>query len=295
MSYAPPKTVQESSSSALPKIRVKPGPLQAVRTLVNSAGVHTVCEGALCPNRSECYAQGHITVLILGDACTRNCSFCAVDHGTPAAVDPAEPQRVARLVERLEMRHVVVTSVTRDDLADGGAGQYARVAAALGALPSRPTCEALVPDFAGERSAVETVARSGYRILAHNVETVPRLYPAVRSRAAYPRSLRVLSELGRAAPGRIVKSGLMLGLGESSDEVRRVFEDLLRAGVSVLALGQYLRPTPRHLTVARLLRPEEFEAWGQEARSMGFRWVSAGPLVRSSYRAADALLLFDPK
>jgi lipoic acid synthetase len=265
-----------------------------VRQLQTGHGIRTVCEGALCPNRPECYSSGHLTVLILGASCTRHCGFCSVGHGRPESVDPEEPRRVAEAVTRLGMRHVVITSVTRDDLEDGGASQYAAVAEAIQSLARPPTSEALIPDFGGDPEAVEAVARAPYRVLAHNVETVPRLYTAVRPEARYDRSLGVLSAFRRAAPAKAVKSGLMLGLGERPAEVRAVMADLRDAGVDALTLGQYLRPTPAELPVDRYVEPEEFESLAQEARRLGFRFVSSGIFVRSSYRAAECLAAIDP-
>ncbi len=273
----------------LPRLRIRPSELEAVRAAVEALRLNTVCEEALCPNRPECYRDRHVTVLILGNRCTRSCRFCNVAEGTPARVDPDEPRRVASAVARLGMRHVVVTSVTRDDLPDGGAAQYAAVAEALAALPDPPTAEALVPDFRGELAAVEQVARAPYRVLGHNVETVPRLYPEIRPGADYRRSLGVLSAFRRLRPDAVVKSAVMLGLGERDEEVRSVLEDLLGAGVDAVALGQYLRPGPDRAPVVRYVPEEAFERWADEARSLGFRHVAAGIRVRSSYRAADAL------
>lgn len=276
-----------------PRVRVKASALGAVRELVADLGLATVCEGALCPNRPECYAARQVTLLILGERCTRRCRFCAVAGGVPAPPDPDEPRRVAEVVNRLGMRHVVVTSVTRDDLADGGAAHYRAVALALAALPVPPGTEALVPDFGGDLAAVARVAGAPYRLFAHNVETVPRLYPRVRPGADYRRSLGVLRALARAEEGRPVKSGLMLGLGETGVEVRAVLNDLREAGVVAVTLGQYLRPTAGQLPVERRVTTEEFDRWADEARILGFRSVAAGPLVRSSYRAARALEVFD--
>jgi len=276
-----------------PRVRVRTASLEPVRELVASLDLHTVCEGALCPNRPECYSRKHVTVLILGDSCTRSCGFCAVSHGRPTPVDPDEPSRVAEMARRLGMRHVVVTSVTRDDLPDGGAGHYAAVAESLAALPDAPTSEALIPDLGGDPGAIARVARSPYRILAHNLETVPRLYPRARPQADYGRSLAVLGTLKRTAPAKIIKSAIMLGLGETEEEVRSVLDDLLTAGATALAVGQYLRPTARELPVERFLPPEEFDRWAREARALGFAFVASGPYVRSSYRAAEALDAFD--
>ncbi|WP_025322509.1 lipoyl synthase [Deferrisoma camini] len=273
---------------SLPRIRVRPSGLRRTRRVFEDLGIPTVCEGALCPNRPECYDAGHVTVLILGRRCTRACGFCAVDHGGPEPVDPNEPARVAELAARLGMRHVVVTSVTRDDLPDGGAGQYAAVARAVAALPGPVTAEALVPDFQGDPEALAVVAAAPYRVLAHNVETVPRLYPRIRPGADYARSLGVLRTFaGLADRGQTVKSGLMLGLGESADEVRRVLADLRGAGVDAVCLGQYLRPGPGRVPVSRYLQEAEFERWAEEARALGFAEVWSGPRVRSSYRVSS--------
>lgn len=281
-------------STCLPRVRLRPASLGRVRDLVASHRVHTVCEGALCPNRPECYAAGHVTVLILGGACSRACAFCAVGQGPPDPVDPDEPARVARVAAALGMRHVVVTSVTRDDLSDGGAGQYAATGRALASLPDPPTREALIPDLRGDPVAAAIVAEAPYHVLGHNVETVSRLYPAVRPRADYARSLAVLRVLKQTAPEKVVKSGFMLGLGETAQEARDLLRDLRAAGADALAIGQYLRPTPRELAVARFASEEEFAAIAEEARALGFRHVASGPRVRSSYRAGEAAVLFDP-
>lgn len=280
--------------SPLPRVRLRPAALGRIREIADSHRVRTVCEGALCPNRPECYAAGHVTVLILGSACTRVCAFCAVGHGAPESVDPEEPSRVARMASVLGMRHGVVTSVTRDDLADGGAAQYVAVADALATLPDPPTREALIPDLKGDLAAVAAVAVAPYQVLGHNVETVPRLYSAVRPSADYGRSLSVLRALKRASPAKVVKSGFMLGLGETAAEVRGLLLDLRNSGVDALAVGQYLRPGPRQLPVARYVEEGEFEAIAEEARRLGFPQVVSGPRVRSSYRAGDAADLFDP-
>jgi lipoic acid synthetase len=268
------------------KVRAPGGPAYAqTRAAVKELGLHTVCEEARCPNIGECWGHGTATFMLLGDVCTRNCGFCAVAHGRPLAVDPAEPLRVAAAVARLGLRHVVVTSVDRDDLPDGGAGHFAASARAIKGL--RPACrvEVLVPDFRGDLTAVATVAGSPIDVFNHNVETVPRLYRRVRPGARYPRSLSLLEAAKRARPGLLTKAGLMLGLGESEDEVLSVFDDLRGAGCDVLTLGQYLRPSARHLPVERYVPPEEFAVLRARALARGFRHVEAGPLVRSSYHA----------
>jgi len=255
------------------------------RATVKSLGLHTVCEEARCPNIGECWSHRTATVMLLGDTCTRNCAFCAVSHGRPLAVDPHEPGRVAEAVERLGLRHVVVTSVNRDDLSDGGAAHFAQTARAIKARLPEVRVEVLVPDFQGDLDAVRTVMASPIDILNHNVETVPRLYKRVRPGAKYDRSLALLAAARSAREDCLTKAGMMLGLGETSAEIDRVFEDLRDARCDILTLGQYLRPSPEHLPVERFLPPDEFTALRDRALAVGFRHVEAGPLVRSSYHA----------
>jgi len=269
------------------RVRIPGGPGWArTREVVAESGVATVCEEARCPNLAECWAHGTATFMLMGDTCTRNCGFCAVSHGRPKPLDPGEPERLARAVERLGLVHAVVTSVDRDDLPDLGAGHFA---AAVRAIKDRvPACsvEVLTPDFQGRREAVETVARTPLSIYNHNLETVPRLYKRVRAGARYERSLDVLRWAGEVRDGqRFTKAGLMLGLGESTEEVVEVLRDLRSVGCDILTLGQYLRPGRDHLPVERYLDPSEFEELGAEARRMGFAHVESGPLVRSSYHA----------
>jgi len=255
----------------------------ALRALLAEQGLHTVCRSARCPNIGECFGRGTATFLILGDRCTRNCRFCAVAPGTPSEPDPGEAARVAAAAAELGLRYVVVTSVTRDDLPDGGAAQFARTISALRARIPGCRVEVLVPDFRGDAEALETVLQAAPDVLAHNIETVRRLYPRVRPGADYERSLALLRRSSRR--GVITKSGLMLGLGEEEDEVLAALHDLRGAGCSILALGQYLQPTREHLPVERFVPPAEFAAWSDRARALGFRHVAAGPLVRSSYLA----------
>jgi lipoyl synthase len=261
-----------------------PGFLET-RAVVKELGLHTVCEEARCPNLGECWGHQTATFMLLGDTCTRNCAFCAVTHGRPLTVDAEEPDRVARAVARLGLRHIVVTSVNRDDLPDGGAAHFAATAEAIRALVPRTRIEVLVPDFQGDRDAVRTVVQSPIDILNHNLETVPRLYKRVRPGARYARSLGLLAEARQARPGCLTKAGLMLGLGEMSDELRQVFGDLRAVDCDILTLGQYLRPSEAHLPVERYVPPEEFAALREEALAAGFRHVESGPLVRSSYHA----------
>jgi lipoic acid synthetase len=255
------------------------------RATVKTLGLHTVCEEARCPNIGECWSHRTATVMLLGDTCTRNCGFCAVGHGRPLAVDPDEPTRVAEAVERLGLRHVVVTSVNRDDLPDGGAGHFAQTARAIKARVPEARVEVLVPDFQGSLAAVRTVVAAPIDILNHNVETVPRLYKRVRPGAKYERSLALLGAARAARRDCLTKAGLMLGLGETSAEIDRVFLDLRDADCDILTLGQYLRPSAGHLPVERFVPPDEFTLLRQRALEAGFRHVEAGPLVRSSYHA----------
>jgi len=264
--------------------RHRKGPALANMTpVLRRCGVSTICESARCPNVGECFNVGTATFLILGATCTRNCSYCAVEHGRPGRVDAEEPARVAAAVRELGLDYAVITSVTRDDLPDGGAGQFAATVAAVREATPATRVEILVPDFQGDAAAIKRAIEAQPDVFGHNVETVPRLYATVRPVAGYARSLAVLRAAADA--GLRTKSGAMLGMGETSDEVRAMMADLARAGVQVLTLGQYLRPTPRHYAVARYIEPQEFASFESEARGMGFDEVKAGPFVRSSYRA----------
>lgn len=268
------------------KVRV-PGGAGYAETLatVRRLDLHTVCEEAHCPNIAECWAHRTATFMLLGDTCTRNCGFCAVTHGRPLTVDPAEPGRVASAVANLGLRHVVVTSVNRDDLDDGGAGHFASTAHAIKAIVPHCRVEVLVPDFQGDLDAVTVVLAAPIDVFNHNVETVPRLYARVRPGGKYLRSLAVLAAAARGQTTVPTKAGLMLGLGEQYDELLSVFRDLREASCRVLTLGQYLRPSTDHLPVERYVPPEEFAALRSEALRLGFDHVEAGPLVRSSYHA----------
>jgi lipoic acid synthetase len=260
---------------------------QEVQRLLKDTSLHTVCREACCPNLGECYSRGTATFLILGDRCTRNCRFCAVSHGVPLPLDPDEPARVAEAVEKLGLRYVVITSVTRDDLPDGGAGIFSQTIRMIQRRTPASMVEVLIPDFQGNPEALKTVLEGRPDVLNHNVETVPRLYPTVRPGAVYRRSVEVLSRarnLDRSVP---TKSGFMLGLGETSEEVRQVMGDLVDAGCRILTLGQYLQPSQDHLPVERFIRPEEFDEWKQTGLAMGFAEVASGPFVRSSYHAHE--------
>jgi len=253
--------------------------------VVRELALHTVCQEARCPNVGECWGHQTATFMLLGDVCTRNCGFCAVAHGRPLAVDPDEPERVAAGVARLGLRHVVVTSVDRDDLADGGAAHFAATARAIKARVPGCRVEVLVPDFQGRVASVAEVVASPIDVFNHNLETVPRLYRRARAGARYDRSLAVLAAAKSHRDGLLTKAGLMLGLGETEPELLSVFSDLRGAGCDILTLGQYLRPSSAHLPVERYVPPEEFDAIRARALGLGFRHVEAGPLVRSSYHA----------
>jgi lipoic acid synthetase len=253
--------------------------------LLDLQGLHAVCQEAHCPNIAECFGQGTATFMILGDSCSRGCRFCAVNQGSPVRLDPDEPERVADAVVRLNLQHVVITSVTRDDLPDGGARHFAATVQAVRRRSPRAVIEVLIPDFGGSQGALETLLAAEPDILNHNLETVCRLYPRVRAGANYRRSLGVLAWTKAHAPRTATKSGLMLGLGESTEELLRTLCDLRRAGCDLLTLGQYLQPTDRQLPVERYVPPAEFASYQAKAESLGFRGVAAGPLVRSSHRA----------
>jgi lipoic acid synthetase len=273
-----------------PWIRVK-APVspeyQQTRRLIREHNLHTVCEEAACPNIGECWKDRHATVMILGAVCTRACAFCNVATGRPDRLDPHEPGRVGEAVGRLALRHVVVTSVDRDDLDDGGAGHFARTIAAIRAAAPDTTIEVLVPDFLRKDGALETVVSARPDVLNHNLETVPRLYAEVRPGARYFHSLRLLDDVKRLDPAMFTKSGIMVGLGEDKTEVLQVMDDLRAARVDFLTIGQYLQPTPKHHAIDRFVTPDEFETYGRMAYGKGFSMVSASPLTRSSYHAGE--------
>ena len=267
------------------RVRLPSGPAcEAVRALKACKHLHTVCESALCPNINECWQMGHATFMILGDGCTRNCRFCAVGNH-PVPVDVEEPVRVAEAVHQMALKHAVVTSVTRDDLPDGGAGFFAETITAIKHNSPSTTVEVLIPDFQGSRQALDMVMAAHPDILGHNVETIPRLYPRVRPKADYEQSLVLLKAVKSAMPDLITKSGIMVGLGETSAELIETIAQIREAGANILTIGQYLRPGRSHFPVNRYYSPEEFDALKTRAESLGFEWVEAGPLVRSSYRA----------
>ncbi|MEI6305991.1 MAG: lipoyl synthase [Deltaproteobacteria bacterium] len=257
----------------------------AMLGLLGEMRLNTVCQQALCPNISECFNSGQATFLILGKNCTRLCSFCNVEKSAPQPLDPDEPKRVADAVVRLKLEHVVITSPTRDDLADGGAGHYAATIAAIRSAAPRVRIETLIPDFQGSRQSLATVMDAAPEIIAHNVETVPTLYH-IRTGADYSRSLELLRWCGEFGENIPVKSGIMLGLGETWDEVEQVLSDLHRVGCSYLSIGQYLAPSRKHYPVKEYVRPDVFEGLRAMALRMGFAHVESGPYVRSSYHAA---------
>jgi lipoic acid synthetase len=263
------------------------GKMASTVATLQQYGLNTICRSALCPNQGECLACGTATFLILGDRCTRSCTFCAVAKGAPLPPDPGEPEKLAQAVAALKLRHVVITSVTRDDLPDGGAGHFAAVLSALHRTVPAATTEVLTPDFCGQEQAIDTVIAGRPDVYNHNVETVGRLYAIVRPQASYRRSLDLLKHVKEKAPGIYTKSGLMVGLGEEFDEAMAVLQDLRAAGCDCLTIGQYLQPSPQHLPVARFVTPEEFALYKEDALKLGFIHVESGPFVRSSYRAHD--------
>ncbi|NLX24846.1 MAG: lipoyl synthase [Lentisphaerae bacterium] len=261
-----------------------------VRNLLKKNGLHTVCEDAKCPNRHECWNHGTATIMILGNVCTRDCRFCSVATGKPVGVDLDEPRRVAEAVEKMNLRHVVITSVTRDDLPDGGAQIFAETISAIKARVPGTTVEVLTPDFLGRKECLYTVLDAGPVVFNHNIETVKRLQRAVRSAATYERSMQILHYASEYGDGLMkVKSGIMVGLGETNEEVLETMQDLFDNGVRLLTIGQYMAPTREHVHTKRFVTPKEFVDFENEARRIGFSAVASGPLVRSSYRADNML------
>jgi lipoic acid synthetase len=254
--------------------------------VIRDLSLETVCESARCPNRTECWAQRTATFMILGNVCTRPCGFCSVPKGKTLPVEEDEPERLAQAAARLGIRHVVITSVTRDDLPDGGAEHFYRCVLAVRELTGAAV-EVLTPDFQGNQAAITRVIEARPEVFNHNTETVPRLYHLVRRNACYSRTLALVAQVRSTAPGMRTKSGLMLGLGETTEEVLDVLADLRQVGCEMLTIGQYLQPTPAHLPVERFVTPAEFDELGRLARQMGFAHVASGPFVRSSYHAAE--------
>jgi lipoic acid synthetase len=263
------------------------GTFAEVDGILGELDLNTVCQSAKCPNRGECFSEGTATFLIMGGSCTRNCRFCAVDSAVPAPLDADEPRRVAEAAKRLDLSHVVITTVTRDDVADGGAAHFvATIEAVRAAVPSAAV-EVLTSDFAGDECSIDLVAAARPDVFNHNLETVPRLYETVRPEAVYERSLRVLKRVREIQPDLPTKSGLMLGLGETPDEVVCVMRDLRANGVELLTMGQYLRPSAAHLPVAEFVEPRVFATLAKEAYALGFSAVASAPFVRSSYHAGE--------
>lgn len=264
-----------------------------IKRLLRSKKVHTVCESAMCPNLGECFSRETATCMILGNDCTRNCAFCAVSHGAPQTIDTREPMGVVEAARELRLKHIVITSVTRDDLPDGGSGHFAETIAAVRRELPGATIEVLTPDFQGDPAAIQRVAAAGPDIYNHNLETVPSLYARVRPQAAYQRSLDLFACLNSTDAPLITKSGIMVGLGEERHEVVAVLRDLRGVGCDVVTVGQYLRPRKRNLPVARYVPVEEFAEYERIGYDLGFRLVVAGPLVRSSFRADEAMALLE--
>ena len=271
-------------------IRVK-APVSAeydtTRNLIKSKKLNTVCEEAACPNIGECWAKKHVTIMILGSVCTRACRFCNIKTGRPDLLDPHEPERAAEALGGLGLSHVVITSVDRDDLDDGGAMQFAKTIKAIRAVTPETTIEVLTPDFQRKPGALEIVVEANPDVFNHNVETVPRLYPTVRPGARYFHSINLLSRVKEMAPHMFTKSGLMVGLGENKAEIYQVMDDFRAADIDFITIGQYLQPTPKHHPVMDFIHPDEFNAYETMARGKGFLMVSASPLTRSSYLAGD--------
>ena len=269
------------------KKKIDPIAEAQMTALLRSLALHTVCEDANCPNRSECFKSRTATFMILGDVCTRGCRYCAVTKGTPLPLDPEEPIRLAKAAEALGLKHIVVTSVTRDDLPDGGAAHFAHTVDALRARMPKSTIEVLIPDFKGSETALQVVIDSNPDIINHNVETIASLYQSVRPQADYARSLELLRRVKRA--GLVSKTGLMVGLGETQAEVLSLFDDLISVGCDMLTIGQYLQPSKNHVPVAEFVTPEQFESYKTIALEKGIRYVASGPFVRSSYHAAEGM------
>ncbi|MEW6391330.1 MAG: lipoyl synthase [Pseudomonadota bacterium] len=263
------------------------GQYNETKGIVRENRLHTVCEEAACPNIGECWSQKHATMMIMGEICTRACAFCNVTTGLPTQLDPDEPRRVAEAVARMGLKHVVITSVDRDDLLDGGARHFAEVVTAIRAAAPGTTIEILTPDFLRKEGAENVVIDSKPDVFNHNLETVPRLYLKIRPGARYYNSLRLLDRVKQRDPSQFTKSGLMVGLGETKEEVMQVMDDMRSAGVDFITIGQYLQPTRKHAAVERFVTPEEFKAYEAIARAKGFLMVSSSPLTRSSHHAGD--------
>ena len=263
--------------------------LDKMDSLLKDLNLHTVCDSALCPNRGECFKKGTATFMILGDVCTRNCRFCAVKKGRPLPLDPNEPFHVAQAAKHLNLKHTVVTSVTRDDLTDGGAEYFAKTIIEIKKQLPQSTIEVLIPDFNGSKEALQKVMDAQPEVINHNIETIPRLYSLVRPQAIYKRSLELLRQVKSYSKDIFTKSGIMLGLGEKEEEIIESMDDLRKVDCDILTIGQYLRPSPHHLKVQEYIHPDKFEEYRKIGLSLGFKAVASAPLVRSSYHAGEML------
>lgn len=265
---------------------------ESLKNIFKTKNLHTVCEEAKCPNIGECFSRRTATFLIMGNICTRNCGFCSIQTGIPKPLDESEPVRIARQIKQMKLKYAVLTSPTRDDLDDGGASFFAGTVKKIKEINFSTGIEVLIPDFKGDMNALNTVLSSGIDVINHNIETVKRLYPQVRSQGDYDRTLSILKNSSSNRSGFPVKSGFMVGLGEKKEEIKELLEDLRAVGCNIITMGQYLRPTLRQLPVVRYLRPEEFKEIEEMAYGIGFDCVVSGPLVRSSYKAEETLLSF---
>ena len=261
--------------------------IKQMKDTLDTLQLHTVCESAHCPNLGECFAKGTATVMIMGNRCTRNCGFCAVESANPLPLDPAEPAHVAAMAVKLKLRHIVITSVTRDDVEDGGADHFAQTIKAVSKATPSTTVEVLIPDFKGNRKSIEKVIAANPKIINHNLETVPSLYEKVRPQAKYERSLALLKTIKELDKSIYTKSGIMVGLGETFQEVISLMEDLRQVKCDILTIGQYLRPSPLHLKITEFIPPEVFTEYKNIGQQLGFTHIASGPLVRSSYHADD--------
>lgn len=267
------------------------GQLENVKNMLDTLKLPTVCESARCPNICDCFSRGLATVMIMGETCTRNCRFCAVGKGIPIQLDSDEPLRVAELVRFLNLKHIVITSVTRDDLIDGGAGHFAQTVESIRSLSPTTTIEILVPDFQGNLKSLAMLVAAKPNIISHNLETVPRLYTRVRPQADYSRSLQLLNEIKKEESSIITKSGIMVGLGENKEEIYKLMDELLSVGCDIMTIGQYLRPSADQLAVEEFIKPEIFELYARVGEQKGFKVIYSAPLVRSSYNADQLLLV----
>jgi lipoic acid synthetase len=263
--------------------------LERMDSLLKELNLHTVCDSALCPNRGECFKKGTATFMILGNICTRNCKFCAVEKGKPFPLDPEEPYHIAQAAKHLNLTHIVVTSVTRDDLSDGGAKHFAQTIIKVKKILPESTIEVLVPDFKGSWEALQIVIDAQPEVINHNIETVARLYQLVRPKAIYQRSLELLEQVKIRDKNIISKSGIMVGLGEKKEEVIKAMEDLREVYCDILTIGQYLKPSPHHLRTSDYIHPDKFKEYQKIGMSLGFKYVASAPLVRSSYHAGEIL------